>query len=219
MRCLLPVLFSSVCFCLAGCSGGKDTADPGADADADADTDSDSDADSDSDTDTDSDADTDADTDADVLADVRDEMVEDSEGCETLGGSVVDGAKEYFWGEYSESGGAWTGQEAIYYFANATWESHGGADCVVVWDMTATEIACSGCELGLSVSATMNTTDTTCPSGMTQGDETFSEEYAIDEAGDGTSTWHFAESGSEFGAGYWVDGAANYLSESSCAWF
>ena len=117
------------------------------------------------------------------------------------------------------SGSAWVGQEAIYYYANTSWKSHGGADCMIVWDMTATQGDCSGCDLGLTVSANLNTDQTTCPTPMYHGDETYSEDYAIDEAADGTSTWHFEASGAQFGTGYWVSGAANYLSDSSCAWF
>ena len=217
----LPSLLSTLIlvpalFILPGCSGKEGGDDSSGDGDADTDTDTDTDSDSDTDTD----ADTDTDTDSD-LVDIRSEMVTTSEGCETLGSTLVDGAHEYCWGEYHKSGSTWTGQEAIYYYANSTWKIHGGADCVEAWDTTATEIAtgaCSGCDLGLSVTATLNTTLTNCPDEMTSGDETFDAEYDVELADGGASSWYFAVSGTEFGAGYWISGGANYLSD-SCAWF
>jgi hypothetical protein len=213
-----------------GCSGTKDSP-ADADADTDTDTDSDSDADTDTDTDTDSDADTDTDTDtdtdsdsdADRLADVREQMLANSDACEELSGNPVAGAREYFWGEYDQgTSSEWAGKEAIYYFANTTWKASGGADCVIVWDTVATSGgtgACSTCDLGLAVSANLNTSETTCPSAMWSGDEMFNEDYAIETAADGTASWRFASSNTEFGAGYWISGAANYLSDSSCVWF
>lgn len=218
----LPAVSPLAVALLLGCSGtSADSGRPALDDSGSADTDTDTDTDADSDTDADADSDTDAD--ADVLPEVRDAMVRDAASCEELAGHPVDGAREYFWGEYQRTAGAaWTGTEAIYYFANATWVANGGADCAIVWNMTATEAdpgACTTCALGLSVSATLDTTQTTCPSAMWSGDETFVEGYAIDQAADGTATWRFAESNNEFGAGYWVDGAASFLSDSSCVWF
>jgi hypothetical protein len=203
--------------------GAPANSDSDTDADSDADTDADSDADSDADTDTDTDADSDADSDADILRDVREQMVPSSEGCEALSGTPTEGAREYFWGEYAQgSSSEWSGKEAIYYFANSTWKGNGGADCVIVWDTVATSGgtgACSTCDLGLAVSANLNTAETTCPSAMWEGDEFFDEDYAVETAPDGTASWRFASSNNEFGTGFWTSGAANYLSESSCVWF
>ncbi len=223
LAAFVPTLLLAAC---TGEGGDSDTKQPPGDADADTDTDTDADADSDTDTDTDSDTDTDTDADADI-ADIRDEMVPTSAGCEELAGNLEDGAKEYFWGEYEDGSGGWTGKEAIYYYANTTWISHGGADCMIVWDMTASEgdtDACGSCELGLSVSAVLNESETTCPEAMWQGDESFSEDYAVDLGDSGASSFRFAETNSEFGIGYWIGAdttatAANYLSPSSCVWF
>lgn len=225
-RFIIPgVLFTVLA--LGACSAkadGDDSDEADADTDTDADSDADTDTDTDADTDTDTDTDTDSDSDSDAdLQDVREGIVEDAEGCQDLGGTVTSGAKEYFWGEYRKSGASWSGQEAIYYFANDTWVSNGGADCVILWDMTATEIAdagaCGDCELALAATATINESLTTCDYNMWRGDESFEGEYAVDLADNGTATWFFTGSGTEFGAGYWVDGGANYLSESSCVWF
>ncbi len=209
---------------LSACSGKPAAGDSAANTH---DTATNSDTDTDSDTDSDTDADSDTDTDADsgaALADIRDTMTTTSEGCDTLGGDAVDGAREYFWGEYHlQSGTSWTGEESIYYYANATWKSHGGADCVVFWTMTGTDTPsdlsnCATCELGLSVSATVDTTTTTCPSSLYSGSDTWASDYALDLATDGTSTWYFTGSGHTMGTGYWVTGGANFLS-ASCAWF
>ena len=146
----------------------------------------------------------------------------DETGCEDLSGNVTAGATVWFWGEYITADGGWTGEERMIYFANDAWVDAGGYDCELVWSMTATDTSpgtCTTCDIGLQVEASLDASQTSCPEGLQTDTETWSESYGIARAEDSTATWYFADSGTEFGAGYYNDTAINYLSEKSCSWF
>ena len=76
--------------------------------------------------------------------------------------------------------------------------------------------ACGDCDVGLAVDASLVESATDCPEGVYRGYESMAETYAVELGTDGVATWHFTGSGDEFGRGYWVDGAMNYLSEYGC---
>lgn len=146
----------------------------------------------------------------------------DASGCETLAGDPTAGAATWFWGQYiRQADGSWTGQERWIIKANSTWIDAGGTDCEADWTATANETptgACSNCDLGLAVSATLQSN--TCPSGLSSQIDDFQVEYAIRFGTDGTATWYFADdAATPFASGYEVDGAVNFLTDQSCVWF
>ena len=76
-----------------------------------------------------------------------------------------------------------------------------------------------GCNFAIAVTATLNTALTTCPEGLSEGEETLQESYDVFQANDGTATWYFSGSGNEFASGYFSDSQLNYISEPSCKYF
>jgi hypothetical protein len=140
--------------------------------------------------------------------------------CQQLSGDSLPGANSYYWGEYAgNADDGWSGQESFYVFMNDTSKSQGDADCIATWDVVATASnvgKCPTCDVALSVSAKI--ASDTCPDGLS-GDTTFSTEYSVDLADDGSATWYFSSSGTYIGAGYWNKGGMNYLTDSSCRWF
>lgn len=154
------------------------------------------------------------------LADIRDEMDRSAGDCQELQGDALPGANSYFWGEYEGNAAeGWFGTEKFYVFANDTLKDQGGEDCEVTWIVTAGQTppgSCSGCEVGLDVSATMDSS--TCGDGMAD-EANFTITYAVDQLSDGTSRWFFASSGTDLGQGYWNEDGMNYLTDSSCRWF
>lgn len=79
--------------------------------------------------------------------------------------------------------------------------------------------ACSSCDYGVRVDATLNAGQTTCPEGLYKGEESYSVTYGVDEATDGTAEIYFASSGNLLGRGYGNGTAFNYVSDVSCKWF
>jgi hypothetical protein len=159
--------------------------------------------------------------DTEPLPDVLADMERSAEDCQEMGGSPdVQGAKLYYWGEFlGDEASGWKGEERWYLFVNDAWRAEGGADCVVSYVETATRGsagACSGCDLGLQVQATLDASATDCPEGIYRGYDTMTETYGVARATDGTAAWHFAGSGDAFGAGYWNDAGLNYLAEYGC---
>lgn len=156
------------------------------------------------------------------LFDVRSEMVETAEGCEDVDGTPTAGGREYAWGEYDKDfDGTWRGSEAVYFFANESWIESGGSDCFILWDASAVGGSlgdCRDCELGLSVTATVDEYGTDCPDDMWYGRSYFTAGYAANQEADSTASWIFSGSGKHFADGYWVSGSTNFLSDAECVW-
>ena len=152
----------------------------------------------------------------------------DTGGCEDLSGTALPGAAVYFLGTYVQGSDGWQGLEEVRVFANATWRGTGGADCIVAWVISASEGdagACGNCDLGLSVSAQLDLAATTCPEDLYVGDESWSSQYGVDLTESATlSTWYYADSGTQFGAGHALGTASdptalNFVSDKTCWWF
>ena len=187
------------------------------------DTDTDADSDSDTDTDSDSDADTDTDSDLDVQGDPIWDGI-DPMVCDAVPGyEDHPGATSTFVGVYGPSGEGWAGVEAWMMYATPAWIAAGGSDCQVVWNVQADEgspTTCGTCDLGLSVTASLDQAATTCPEDLWLGDESFAVDYdvAIDESSS-TTVWYWGSSGAEFAAGY-ADGAnLSFRTDEACLWF
>ena len=187
------------------------------------DTDTDSGADTDTDPDTDTDTDTDTDSAAEELPDLSQDLDtgawEDVPGYEDLPGATT-----YFLGLYLKDGDIWVGSETWLLYATSEWEAAGGADCQVVWTVSATETSpesCGGCELGLDVSATIDASLTTCPEALYEDNESWSVGYDVDLADDGTATVYFASSGNALASGVSVEDGAGFtfVTDADCAWF
>ncbi len=155
-----------------------------------------------------------------TLPDLRGEA-EDPGGCEEVLGAAAAGAASMFFGEYEESDGAWVGEERWLLFANQTWRDLGGTDCVVVWSAEATQTdapACTGCDLGLQTTLTLDEGATTCDPAIVGGSDG-TEAYGIARASGGDATWYLATTQERFGDGHHIDGALNFLTDPSCRWW
>jgi len=91
---------------------------------------------------------------------------DDPGGCEEISDAAIPGAASVLYGEYwTEGDGTWSGEERWMLYSNTAWRAAGGEDCEVVWTATASETsppACTGCDLGLEVTLSIDNSATTC---------------------------------------------------------
>lgn len=133
----------------------------------------------------------------------------------------VSGAASYFIGEYSPAGGPTGGTETWALYANPVWEAAGGADCVVVWEMSAVSTAvgsCGSCDYGLDVTGNIDLSATTCPKPLYSGQESWTTSYDVDEQDDGSADWYYGATGTVVGSGY-VGAGVSFITPASCVWF
>jgi hypothetical protein len=146
----------------------------------------------------------------------------DGSGCEDFDGTPLSGAATYFYGQYVPDGDGYDGEERWIILSNETLEAAGQADCEVVWS-TRAEIAdpgaCGACDQGLSVSASLDPSSTTCPEGFYTNEETFAVTYGLIQQGDEDLSWYFAGSGQHMADGTYAGGVLTFLTDKSCAWF
>ncbi len=152
-----------------------------------------------------------------ALPDVWDET--DPEFCQD---TDLVGATSHFIGELTTADGAtYTGTETWALFANDAWVDVGGADCIVVWSINAAvgaPGACSTCEFGLEIDATLDAFQTDCPEGLYVGDERWSTSYDVDIDGL-TATITYGSSGSDLASGYADATGLVYITPAACMWF
>ncbi len=146
------------------------------------------------------------------------------EGCYGYDGIPVTGATAYFYGEYLPDGeGGWTGEERWILFANEAWNDAGVDDCEVVWMTRATAGstgACGACAVGLSVAASIDVSQTTCPDQLWEdpADQQWATEYGVAVSGS-ESAWYYAASGTYVGEGGADGEAFNFITEATCQYF
>jgi len=156
----------------------------------------------------------------DVLPDLLSDL--EPEGCDDVDGVSIEGASSYFYGELVRSDSVWTGSESWLLFSNPSWQAQGQGDCQIEWHLVADEVGtqgCDTCDLGLSVSASIDPADTSCPESLYSGLETFTVGYELERRADGSASWHFADSGEMLGEGHHADDALNYITSHQCVWF
>ena len=149
----------------------------------------------------------------------------DPSGCDVQESTdtAIAGATSYFYGVFNKTDAGYSGYELWLLYANETWRAQGQEDCVIRWNATAIETAPSdavAANLGLSVTLTLDTGASTCPSGPDEiGDlpPSGTVSYNIQVSGE-TTQWYFA-SGEPLGTGLKNDNAMNYISPKSCRWF
>ena len=136
----------------------------------------------------------------------------------------VPGATGYWYGTFNLTGTSVgdqaTGTEKWILLSNDTWAATDeGGDCEVVWTVVGNVVApgaCATCQIGLSLTASINREATTCPQGVWAGEETLQESYNVYLGSDGSSTWYFGGSGSQFAIGEQDGNSMNYLSDGAC---
>ncbi|MFH1466414.1 MAG: hypothetical protein ABIO70_18670 [Pseudomonadota bacterium] len=213
-----PALLLPLALLFAVACGEEDKTD---DSTPDSDTDADTDADTDTDADADADADADTDADTDALPDLTQDL--DQDACEDA--PYGEGATTYYVGTYLwDDATHASGAELWIWYATSEWEAVGGADCEVVWDVTATRGAtttCPGADFSLSVSAEVNAAATTCPeeAWTAYTDPTWTTHYEVDTTDAGTTIWYFTGSCGRMGDGFWNTAGQNFVTTSSCLWF
>ena len=151
----------------------------------------------------------------------------DLSGCQQVEGSDgelydVPGAVSYFYGEYyqTEDGSGWAGEERWLLFANDRWQELGEDDCQIVWTMGATVSGdvTPGGQVSLQVSADIRGSETTCPEGLYEGEESWTASYSVEIDDGGNSFWYY-NGADEFGSGGSTPVAMNFLTEKACTWF
>ena len=160
---------------------------------------------------------------ADDLSDLRQDL--ETGGCDDYQGTEIPGAASYFYGIYEDNGdGTWDGEEYWILYANPALEEASNGfqgECELMWVSSGAETdpgACPTCDLGLDVTLTLDVTQTTCPEDLYKTEMSATETYAVRREDD-VSTWYFAGSGNEFGAGLYNEGAINFLTDKACTWF
>ena len=142
--------------------------------------------------------------------------------CEGYDGVDIPGAERFFYGQFEvDEAGNISGIEQILNYANSSWKALGEDDCISVYMVTGvvtTPVACTSCDIGISIEANLDTNQSTCPDALNEGFESFSTSYDISQSADGKSTWYFT-SGNPLGQGYHDDSGLNYLSAGSCVYF
>jgi hypothetical protein len=143
-------------------------------------------------------------------------------GCEEISGVAIPGAASVLYGEYWTDGdGTWSGEERWMLYSNAAWRAAGGEDCEVVWTAAASGTsppACTGCDLGLEATLTIDNGATTCDLDLVSGLGNTAT-YGIARTSDGDAAWYFAGSGDWLGDGYHISTAMNFLTDPSCRWW
>ena len=149
----------------------------------------------------------------------------DQDNCEdpNLGQSNdVPGAERFFTGDFTITGEDITGVEKWVLFANEAWKDAAGAEnCEIVWNVvgrTAETSNCAQCDIGLNMTATLDTQASTCIEGPEEGYELQQLAYDVFRKSDGTATWYFP-SGTILGEGFHSGDALNYATEGACIWF
>ena len=104
--------------------------------------------------------------------------------------------------------------------ANTTWVGSGGGDCKVQWNVAAEALTegCGAYAYCLSVSGNIDGSETSCPEGIYEGEESFSIDYGINVEGEAAS-YFFLGSGNPVGTGFAAEGASNFLTDPTCVWF
>ena len=166
-------------------------------------------------------------TDTDDIDGVDTSSLSKIEECETFedtDGSVYprEAATAYAWGEYIINGSSITGTEKIYLLPTDAWENEVSSqpdweDCELVWAISAEEVDPTVGNYALSVTATFQAGQSTCPDfAIEMYDDDFTSTYNIELADDGTSTWYYASSGNQFGVGTHTATSLNFLSDPVC---
>ena len=156
----------------------------------------------------------------DLLPDLLSDL--ETDGCDDVDGISVEGASSYFYGELLRSDTSWTGAESWLLFSNPSWQEQGQGDCQIEWRLVADEVgvqSCDTCDLGLSLSASVDPVDSDCPESLYSGLENFTVGYEVERNADGTAIWYFSSSGEMLGVGHHVDDALNYITSHQCVWF
>jgi hypothetical protein len=209
--------------CTSGLSGVDDT-EGDSDTDADGDSDADSDADADSDGDIDGDVDGGADDYAErfgISGDDPDCEAIDLDGCEEP--VVIEGATRFYVGELQfDADDNVSGYEAKVIFANAAWKENNpteGFDCLIVWTVTNGEksTGTGAYDYDVSFHAELDTSRSTCTSGLTNAEGPFDTTYHVGVAGDHASVYF--ESGNAFADGTATAHAISYASPGSCEYY
>ena len=86
-----------------------------------------------------------------------------------------------------------------------------------MWAVSAEEVDPTVGNYALSVTATFQAGQSTCPDfTIDMYDDDFTSTYNIELADDGTSTWYYASSGNQFGVGTHSATSLNFLSDPVC---
>ena len=143
-------------------------------------------------------------------------------GCDNWQGNDIPGARGYFWAEYEVDGSKVTGVERWYLFANPTWKTKGGGDCIVEWRVsgeTAPTGACGDCDAGIKGLGIINQSTTTCLDGLWKKENNANYGYDIKRSADGSATWYFSKSGKRVADGYHSGNKLTFVSDPKCNWF
>ncbi len=135
----------------------------------------------------------------------------------------IPGATRFFAGDYSldEEDLTVSGKEYLLLVANPGWKDAGEDDCQVVWAISGTleEGACPGCDYSFHLTAELNDSQSNCPAGFQDLESHFEVSYDVSLLSSGDSEFRFLDSGNLFGAGWWADERAAWISDPACYWF
>ncbi len=141
-------------------------------------------------------------------------------------GPGKEGADSHFVGTFTINGQQVSGRERWLLAANPhlqaskLWTS--GASCEVIWAIRGEVVpvgACSSCDLGLRLTATVDEGASTCPEDMVKREKGFEVLYDVRRDKDGVAWFHFGKTGKALGQGYHQGDSLTYLTQHQCKWF
>lgn len=141
-------------------------------------------------------------------------------------GPGKEGADSHFVGTFTINGQAVSGKERWLLAANQHLQAsklwNAGASCEVVWGVRGEVVpvgACSSCDLGLRLTATVDMGASTCPEDMVKREKSFEVLYDVRRDPDGVAWFHFGKSGKALGQGYHQGNSLTFLTQHQCKWF
>ncbi len=149
-------------------------------------------------------------------------------------GPGAEGADSYFVGSLAIGETAVEGTETWVVLANQKWIAKGGSDCELEWSVEGTKTSevgmCVDCDYAIKLSATPQSSSSTCPKELVSGRKSpsgemvggegtpWTETYAVKVEGE--QAWiYFAKSGRKLTTGSFNDGTLSYTTNHQCKWF
>ena len=139
----------------------------------------------------------------------------------TLQGEAgMEGATSYYVGTFIEQSNQSEGTEQWIVFPNDVWRDNGGENCIVEWDLNVEYVGssdCTDCTYLMEVEAFVNLEKSTCNGIIMNRVGDWSSVYQVDVV-EKQTIFSYHSTGEEFGWGFHVENASNFVSDPVCVW-
>jgi len=152
----------------------------------------------------------------DVISDLDHNACDDT----IQGQAGMEGATSYYVGTFIEQSNLSEGTEQWMVFPNDVWHQNGGENCIVEWDLNVEYVGssdCTDCTYLMEVEAVVNIEKSTCNGAIMNRVSDWSSIYHVDVI-EKETIFSYHSTGEEFGWGFHVENASNFVSDSVCVW-